>query len=253
MDRVEEIEKIFHTLSFFVIIHVQRDKSQTGQGLPQETKTACDGFFQRIPVENIKDDDQQNASPVIVCLKKPSRKESCGSRKERQERVEQTGAFHPPYGEEAEKQGKHHVLIGKFQEAAAESKVKRNFRDQGKEKKAKSVFLFVRGMEKSFHQQKTEDRKGQPSDPPEYLIDLRTEKAGRIGKSGRQLLVIGTDHSLFQDHRSNVIDEHNDKSRQFQSTAGKHWREKAFSPVNGFIRKHRDPFRSFPYKFWKVL
>lgn len=37
MDRVKEIEKIFHALSFFVIIHVQRDKSQAGQGLPQET------------------------------------------------------------------------------------------------------------------------------------------------------------------------------------------------------------------------
>ena len=57
MDRVEEIEKIFHALSFLMVIHVQGDKSQAGQRLPQETKTAQDCFFQRILVENIKDDN----------------------------------------------------------------------------------------------------------------------------------------------------------------------------------------------------
>ena len=57
MDRVKEIEKIFHALSFFVIIHVQRDKIQTGQGLPKKTKTACYSFFQRILIKDVENDN----------------------------------------------------------------------------------------------------------------------------------------------------------------------------------------------------
>ena len=70
MDRVEEIEKIFHPLSFFVIVHIQGNESQTGQRLPKEAETACNGLFQRILIKGIEDDDQHDPSPVIVCLRK---------------------------------------------------------------------------------------------------------------------------------------------------------------------------------------
>ncbi len=62
--------------------------------------------------------------------------------------MDRTGSFHSPYGEQTEKQGKHDILIGKFQDTAVESKVKRNFRDQGKEKKAEGIFFSVGGMKK---------------------------------------------------------------------------------------------------------
>ncbi len=213
MDRVEEIEKIFHALSFFVIIHVQRDKGQAGQRLPQKTQTAGYCFFQRILVENIKDDDQHNTSPVIICLKKPPRKDPYGCGKEGQKRVDRTGFFHSPYSEQTEKQSKHDILIGKFQDTAVKGKIKGNFRDQGKEKKAEGIFFSVGGMEETFYQQKTENRKGQPPGPSEYLIDLRREKTGRIRKGSRKLLIIGMDHAVFQDHSSDMIDEHKDKSK----------------------------------------
>ena len=127
--------------------------------------------------------------------------------------MDRTGSFHSPYGEQTEKQGKHDILIGKFQDTAVESKVKRDFRDQGKEKKAEGIFFSVGGMKKTFYQQKTENGKGQPPDPSEYLIDLGTEETGRIRKGSRKLLVIGMDHAVFQDHSSDMIDEHKDKSK----------------------------------------
>ena len=123
------------------------------------------------------------------------------------------GFLHSPYGKQAEKQGEHDILIGKFQDTAVKGKVKGNFRDQGKEKQAEGIFFSVGGMKKAFHQQKTENRKGQPPDPPEYLIDLRAEKTGRIGKGGGKLLIIGIDHPMLQDHSSDMINEHEDKSK----------------------------------------
>ena len=127
--------------------------------------------------------------------------------------MDRTGSFHSPYGEQTEKQGKHDILIGKFQDTAVESKVKRDFRDQGKEKKAEGIFFSVGGMEETFYQQKTENRKSQPSDPSEYLIDLRTEKTGRIRKGSGKLPIIGIDHPMFQDHSSDMVDEHKNKSK----------------------------------------
>lgn len=125
----------------------------------------------------------------------------------------QTGSFHSPYGEQAEKQGEHDILIGKFQDTAVKGKVKGNFRDQGKEKKAKGIFFSVGGMKKAFYQQKTENRKRQPPDPSEYLIDLRTEQTDRIRKGGGKLPVIGIDHPVLQDYSSDMINEHKDKSK----------------------------------------
>ena len=62
-----------------------------------------------------------------------------------------SGFFHGPDGEKTKEQGKHNVLIGSFQEAVIKSKVKRNLRQQGKEKKPLGVFRSVGGMEKAFH------------------------------------------------------------------------------------------------------
>ena len=125
----------------------------------------------------------------------------------------QTGSFHSPYGEQAEKQGEHDILIGKFQDTAVKGKIEGNFRDQGKEKKAKGIFFSVGGVKKAFYQQKTENRKGQPPDSSEYLIDLRTEQTDRIRKGGGKLPVIGIDHPVLQDYSSDMINEHKDKSK----------------------------------------
>lgn len=127
--------------------------------------------------------------------------------------MDRTGSFHSPYGEQTEKQGKHDILIGKFQDTAVKGKIEGNFRDQGKEKKAEGIFFSVGGMKKTFYQQKTEDRKSQPSDPSEYLIDLRTEQTDRIRKGGGKLPVIGIDHPVLQDYSSDMINEHKDKSK----------------------------------------
>ena len=55
--------------------------------------------------------------------------------------MDRTGFFHSPYSEQTEKQSKHDILIGKFQDTAVKGKIKGNFRDQGKEKKAEGIFL----------------------------------------------------------------------------------------------------------------
>ena len=127
--------------------------------------------------------------------------------------MDQTGSFHSPYGEQAEKQGEHDILIGKFQDTAVKGKIEGNFRDQGKEKKAKGIFFSVGGVKESFHQQKTENRESQPSDAPQHLIDLGAEKAGGIGESRGKLIVIRIDHPMLQDHGADMVDEHEDKSK----------------------------------------
>ena len=127
MDRVEEIEKIFHTLSFLAVIHIQRNKSQAGQRLPEKAETACNSFFYRILIEYIENNDQYDASPVIVCLKKPACENSGGRRENGQERMNKMGFFHSPYGQKTEKQGEHYILVRKFQQAAVKSQVKGNF------------------------------------------------------------------------------------------------------------------------------
>ena len=127
MDRVKEIEKIFHPLSFFVIVHIQRDESQAGQRLPEKTETSCNGLFQRILIEDIEDDNQHNASPVIVCLKNPACENPCSCRKNGQERMDKTGFFHAPYRQKTQKQSKHYILVGKLQNTAVKGQVKGNF------------------------------------------------------------------------------------------------------------------------------
>ena len=126
MDRVEEIEKIFHPLSFLVVVHIQRNKGQAGQRLPEETETAYDSFFHRILIKDIKDNDQYDTPPVIVSLKKPAYKNSGSCRENRQERTDKAGFFHAPYSQKAEKQGEHYILIRKFQQTAVKGKIKGN-------------------------------------------------------------------------------------------------------------------------------
>ena len=123
------------------------------------------------------------------------------------------GSFHSPYGEQAGKQGEHDILKGKFQDTAVKGKIEGNFRDQGKEKKAKSIFFSVGGVKKAFYQQKTENRESQSSNASQHLVNLRAEKTGRIGEGCRQLIILGIDYSVLQDYCAYMVDEHENKSK----------------------------------------
>ena len=63
-------------------------------------------------------------------------------------------------------------------------------------------------MKKALYQNETENGEGQSPYSPQYLIDLRDQQTGRIGKSVGRLAVVGKDHPMFQDHCAYMIDQH---------------------------------------------
>ena len=70
---------------------------------------------------------------------------------------------HEPEGEKTDKKGKHHVLVGKLQQSAVKAQIKGQFRHTGKKKEPQGILLTVGGMDKAFHQKKTENGEGNSS------------------------------------------------------------------------------------------
>lgn len=105
-------------------------------------------------------------------------------------------------------------------------------------------------MEKAFHQQKAEDRKRDPPDLAQDGINLGHQQGRLIGGGSWKLQIVGCDHAFFQDHSSDVVDEHGNKGNPFQCPGGKEGRQQGGTGRAGVDRFHRRaPFISFAKAF----
>ena len=69
-----------------------------------------------------------------------------------------------------QKQCEKHILLVRIQKSAVLGKIPRDFRNTGENQKIAAVFFSVMGVPKAFHQEKTEDGKGNSSDIAENAV-----------------------------------------------------------------------------------
>ena len=102
---------------------------------------------------------------------------------------------------------------------AEKCKVKGHLTDEGKQEQPPDVFFHIVGMYKALHQQKAEDRKGQPPGEAQHHV----QPVKRIGRKGvlREGAGVqpGRKDACLDAGRADVVHQHGDAGNGFKSSA----------------------------------
>ena len=195
----------------FSIIHVNRNKRETGLPFIAEPAASDDCLRDLFVSEKIQQDKKDKPPPAVICMEYDRDAKQCQKR----------GKLHPGCFPEifqraecqiSDKESKKDVLFIGIMAGVGKHIIPRNFGNQCKQQKISAVFPAVMCMKETFYNKETKDRKGTAPDITDnavcriaFAIDIKQSIKCRWVK--------------FQYDRTGMVDQHGNTGDHFEHTA----------------------------------
>lgn len=214
MYRIEGIEKIFPEFSPdkspLSVVHIDKQKGKAGFPFIIQPAASDDGLSGLIIAEPVHDQKKYISFPAVIRLQIIGRdqKDCHGDHLHHLLLLEMLDGAE---GQISKKQGEKYILPF-ISPGIGVHIVPGDFGNTGKQKKIPSIFKTVSGVEKTFHQKKTENGKSQPSDVPAYPV-----QGIASSKNGKPWLQSGRIHG--QQDRGAVVQKHDEDRQHLQGAS----------------------------------
>ena len=195
----------------FSIIHVNRNKRETGLPFIVEPAASDDCLRDLFVSEKIHQDKKDKTPPAVICMEYDRDAKQCQKR----------GKLHPWCFPEifqrtecqiSEKECKKYILFISIMPGVGKHIVPRNFGNQCEQQEISAVFPAVMCMQETFYNKETKDWKGATSDIAYNAVCGDTPSIN-IKQICESWLILAEDNS------TGMVDQHGDTCDHFEHTA----------------------------------
>ena len=225
MHRVEPVKGLFlqrTARTALSVIEPDQHKGQRGGELEQKQRCARKALPLAVCAGEVQRADDQHADGVVVGIGSQRQRSAAPGTQDALPAGQAVFLFkvlESCHGQHAQRQRPVNILRAREKGGAEERKVKGHLAQKAEQHQPPKVAFDVVGVHKALHQQKTEQRKGQPPGEAQHHVQP-VQRVGRKGVLGEGAGVQpGRKDARLDAGRADVVHQHGDAGNGFKSGA----------------------------------